>query len=402
MTQSREWTIDVLGPLTLTRNGVPVDLPSNLQAAVLICLAVAGEKGLTPHELRDSIGGPGTGSQSIGSLNALQRHISDLRTKTGLGEALPRLGEHRSNRYALDFSRVCVDAERFITGVRALTEPPSPEEATELLSLWRQNPRVAHPHISRHRWSALFRARDTLLNRLQAAAEVPRLTEFFDLFPDESTLEPLRSRLTARERRRLLVVDDINLEVMIGALSDYDCVPVRDFADWMRLLRTDLDSILSVHGALIDLHLAPEFRDNQGLIIAEWLRDNTDIPVALVTMAPPAAEDLTRELRAQQDEYRLVTIVHKGYQGIDLAKIRKAAEALTSEEDKYVRRRLERWVDSALWKAKDRLLGSPNDENKKKLKELRTRGQELRMRIQKDPAEVWGDLAVFVRDCRGG
>jgi len=183
-----------------------------------------------------------------------------------------------------------------------------------------------------------------------------------------AVLHALRDRLTQRARKRLLVVEDQNLSLVVSALDAYDCLPVTGRAAWYELVNSRREDLLRLDGALIDLHLTDGYRDEQGLDIAEWLADHTTTPAALMTMAPPAG-DLVEGTQVQRARYRLTQIIYKGRDGLDVTGIRSAARALTSDEDRHVRARLHTSVAWARFHAHERLVSPLTDRNRRRLRD---------------------------------
>ncbi|MCX4704559.1 MULTISPECIES: hypothetical protein [Streptomyces] len=348
------WRIQVLGPLTVWRDGVLLDPPPRgLRCAVLVCLAAAGRRGLIPERLLRSVLSADGRRRGIRSVNALEQQVTELRR---LGLPIPERGRSATDPYVLDFGRVRVDAEDFLRDLRDLPPTPDVNRLAALMAQWTGDPLLHHPQVERLLWNRHLKGRDTLLKQVRAAdwQSMPELAEFLDLFPDDRASTLLRTDLARLERKRLLVVEDQNMDQIVDLLDAYDCVPVTDLEDWERQLRDRRDDILSVHGALIDLHLTDTFRDHDGYQIADWLRRNTDIPASVMTMAPPAG-NLRQESTIQQKRHRLLQIVYKGYGTFNAQAIREAAAQLTSDEDAHVRDRLRATLETALFHARRRL-----------------------------------------------
>lgn len=346
--------ISVLGTLAVSVDGRRLDkVGGPTAAAVLTVLALAGRRGCAAYKLLDSVRHPDTNAPQISSQNALQQHLSGLRR---LGIPVAGYGELHSSGYALEWDRVRVDAAEFIEAVDALPETPAPGQLTTLLSMWREDPRSLHTRVAAGCWSRVLQARRTLLDKIERSVPgaVPGLAEFADLFPADPDLAAVRALLQRSERKRLLVVEDQNLDLIVETLrSDYECVPIADLTSWHRYLRGCNDRP-DVHGALIDLHLTPALNDMQGLDIAEWLRDHTEIPTALMTMAPPPG-DLTERVSTHRRRYRLAKIIYKGRDGLDLSGIREAAACLTGHAEHHVRTRLETWLEHVAFSTEERL-----------------------------------------------
>jgi biotin operon repressor len=348
-----QWRIEVLGTLAVSNGGRRWPDVGPVQSAVVVLLALAGRRGRTAEELQTAL--------HIGSRNALEKHLSELRKR---GLPVPHYGALRTAGYALDMTHVSVDALDFVTGVSRLGEEADPALVSELLAMWREDPRRAHPRIDASRWNAVIGARHALVRVIEnmpqpSRALVTGLTEFAELFPDDPRLRML---VQQEIRKRLLVVEDMNMDYIIDALGRrYNCIKIADLEEWWRYL-DQVGNIVDVNGALIDLHLTDQLNDDHGLDIAEWLRDNSDIPVALMTMALPAG-DLETWTRKQRGRFRLVKIIHKGRDGLDTAGIREAAECLTSEAERHQRVRLETWLESHIYQAEESFSGRPLTES---------------------------------------
>jgi hypothetical protein len=141
----------------------------------------------------------------------------------------------------------------------------------------------------------------------------------------------------------------------------YECIRIADRACWRRYLG-QVGNVVDVDGALIDLHLTDQLDDDHGLDIAEWLRDNSDVPAALMTMAVPAG-DLESWTQKQRGKYRLVKIIHKGRDGLDTAGIRDAAECLTGDAERHRRVRLQAWLEWHIYQGEENFSGRPMTES---------------------------------------
>lgn len=128
--------VGILGPLTVTEDGRPVEIAGAKPRALLAMLAVRAGRVVTAGELVDDLWGDDLPSDPS---NALQRLVSRLRKALGPGRV-----ESRSAGYRLDVSPVAVDAVRFerlaSEGRAALDEGRVEVAATRLreaLDLWR-------------------------------------------------------------------------------------------------------------------------------------------------------------------------------------------------------------------------------------------------------------------------
>lgn len=348
------WRIEVLGTLEVSTGGRRwrQDI-GPVQSAVVVLLALAGRRGRTVEELLAAL--------RIPSKNALERHMSDLR---GRGLPVPHAGVLRTDGYALDMTGVSVDALDFIAEVSRLDVPANPASVSELLALWRDDPLRAHPRIDASRWNSVTRARHGLIQAIETMPEPSRalvtgLTEFAEIFPDDRRLQLL---VQQEDRKRLLVVEDMNMDYIVDALDHrYECVKIADRGDWRRYLDR-VGYIVDLDGALIDLHLTDKLNDNYGLDIAEWLRDNSEVPAALMTMALPPG-DLEIWTQKQRGKYRLVKIISKGRDGLDTAGLRDAAECLTGDAERHRRARLRAWLDWHIYQGEENFSGRPMNES---------------------------------------
>ncbi|MFF7213725.1 hypothetical protein ACFZAU_24830 [Streptomyces sp. NPDC008238] len=377
------WRIRVLGPLALTKDGVPVAAPGPLPSAVLTALAVAGHRGLHVGELLGSVT-TRRGEQAMRRRNTLERHISDLRQ---LGVPIPKYGSLVTDGYALP-DDVAVDAWEFAAGVANLPAEPTERGIADLLALWTGDPRAVHDRVAPRRWDRLFRVRDQLLRLVEGngTATSPELADFVALFPSDRACAALRNRLEQQARKRLLVVEDQNLSLVVSALDGYDCLPVAGRDAWYELVNSRREDLLRLDGALIDLHLTDGYRDEQGLDIAEWLADHTTTPAALMTMAPPAG-DLVEGTQVQRARYRLTQIIYKGRDGLDVTGIRNAARVLTSDEDRHVRARLHTSVAWARFHAQERLATPPTDRTRRRLQECEREAEAALREVR--TGELW-------------
>ncbi|WP_162794079.1 hypothetical protein [Streptomyces paludis] len=354
--------------MTVWRDGVLLDPPPRgLRCAVLVCLATAGQRGLGPDRLLQSVLSTDGRRRGIRSANALEQHVTELRR---LGLPIPERGRSATDPYVLDFERVRVDAEDFLRDLRDLAATPDVSRLAALMAHWTGDPLLHHPQVDRLLWNRHIKGRSTLLKHVRAAdwESLPELGEFLDLFPDDRASALLQADLARLDRKRLLVVEDQNMDQIVDILDAYECVRVTDLADWERQLRDRRDDILSVHGALIDLHLTDSFRDHDGYQIADWLRLNTEIPASVMTMAPPAG-NLRQESTIQQKRYRLLQIVYKGYGTFNARALREAATQLTSDEDVHVRARLGSTLETALFHARKRLSYPSPEHNHTRLRQ---------------------------------
>lgn len=263
-----QWRIEVLGTLAVSNGGRRWPDVGPVQSAVVVLLALAGRRGRTAEELQAAL--------HIGSRNALEKHLSELRKR---GLPIPHYGALRTAGYALDMTHVSVDALDFVTRVSRLGEEDDPALVSELLAMWREDPRRAHRRIDTSRWNSVMGSRLALVKVIEnmpptSRALVTGLAEFAELFPDDPRLRMLVQQET---RKRLLVVEDMNMDYIVDALRRrYDCIKIADRGDWWRYLN-QVGNVVDVNGALIDLHLTDQLDDDHGLDIAEWLRGTCQV-----------------------------------------------------------------------------------------------------------------------------
>jgi hypothetical protein len=180
---------------------------------------------------------------------------------------------------------------------------------------------------------------------------------------------------------RLLVVEDQIMEDLEKILdSEFTVVPVETIDEWNKV-RDSLD----VDGALIDLHLRADVADSIGTtVIADYLRKYTEIPAALMSVAPPPTLTHQADLRAK---YRLVEVVRKGTDGrLNEAELIDAARALVDSGEKARRRRLALWVESDLYHvAEDEVF---DRQGTARLKRCQKQAETLLRRLKKVPIEA--------------
>lgn len=188
-----------------------------------------------------------------------------------------------------------------------------------------------------------------------------------------------RQPATRGRKPRLLIVEDQIMEDLSKVLdSDFDIVPVTSLEEWNKV-RDSLD----VDGALIDLHLKADVADSLGTtVIADYLRKYTEIPAALMSVAPPPMFSEQKDLRAK---YRLLEVVHKGADDkLNEAKLVSAARALVDGREKARRARLELWVESDLYHFEEDHAYSPR-QGVARLKACQRQAENLLRRLKKMP-----------------
>jgi DNA-binding SARP family transcriptional activator len=185
--------IQVLGPVRAWRDGVPLDLPSTAQRAVLALLAIAGGQPVTRAELVDALWGAHPPASAV---NVLQTHIKHLRRalepdrrRYAPSAALPMIG----NGYALQVPAGAVDLFRFRRLVEegtARQRDGAPGPAAELfgaaLRLWPGAALTDVPQLGDHpkvvalaaeRRSAVARYGDAMVAAGAAEEALPVLAE---------------------------------------------------------------------------------------------------------------------------------------------------------------------------------------------------------------------------------
>jgi hypothetical protein len=172
------------------------------------------------------------------------------------------------------------------------------------------------------------------------------LERFTSLFPGDPEIDLIRVG-GADGRPRLLVVDDdpdVNMEICERLKPYYECVPITDIKDWRRGFRDNRANLADIQGALVDLHLTQTLADSQGLEIVVFLRDHTELPVALVTANPPDRNAYGSD--KNRKEFRLVDIVDKT-QGDWWRALERAANLLVGKGEEESRHRLETYLEHA-------------------------------------------------------
>lgn len=323
----------MLGRLALRRGGAELPIPTKKPAEVLLALALANEgETVDVSALQKALSAPG---REI-TANAIQVHVGALRNSF----SVPIItGPRGSGTYQLCPRECRVDAREFIVGVDAGRDPG------ELMRMWRQAPDGFPGGL----WARVTAARSRLIQRIAAMppesqAAWPELDRFTELFRDDQELDQIRWH-GDRARKRLLVVEDD--ESMLGEICDrlnsyYRVEPVSSLREWYKF-RDAPDSLDSTDGALIDLHLTTDRDDKRGLEIVKYLRDRTEIPVALVTANPPERSHYGHD--HVRHEFRLVDIVdkhqHDWWEALD-----RAVLLLVGNGDAERRRRLESWLET--------------------------------------------------------
>lgn len=314
--------VDILGEARLRSPEGGVTGLTVTQASVLTRLLLAHGQPIHEQWLRDVL-------PRQGSNGAVEKHVSDIRR---LLEPFGVLVPHKRpglGQYRLPLDGIVVDALAFQEEVAGLIGQIVPEQADQLLAMWRGDPRVLYTRIPSRLWGEVFRARDQLVGAIMLAGGMPKgWTRFADLFPEDPRVQRVTgmrlithapTEIAADER--LLIVEDRIGEYLCSRLAPYDCQLVRSLGEWRGLLR-EKSGGLDFDAAIIDLHLNEENDDFGGLDVLEYLRDNTKIPAALLTahIMPGIVEDM-------KEEYRIALIIHKDPSG-SVADIRNAVSRL--------------------------------------------------------------------------
>ena len=162
--------------------------------------------------------------------------------------------------------------------------------------------------------------------------------------------------------------------------SEFMVIPVESIDEW-----NEVRDSLDIDGALIDLHLRADIADSIGTtVIADYLRKYTEIPAALMSVAPPPTLTHQTDLRAK---YRLVEVVRKGTKArLNEAELIDAARALVDSGEKARRRRLALWVESDLYHVEeDEVFGRRGTV---RLKRCQKQAEMLLRRLKKVPIET--------------
>ncbi len=331
----------LLRAVAAVRRGGQVEFLDSAMAQTLTLLALAGESGISSIHLQDGLTGRGGGSVAK---DTLHQRIATLRNRHRVPIDKTRDG------YALA-SSVTVDALRFVDGVNSLSATPTARELDALLGLWGGDPFPAHSSTTRQlsAWSPVRQAYETLIARVAAMPDQHRsalthLADFVRFFPREPRLDALRP---VREGGlpQLLVIDD----QMAGELCELlksrcHCTPVTSLEAFNGLAHA-----LVADGALIDLHLSGR-DDFQGLIVARALSERTEIPAALITVAPPPGL-LATKIQQWRREFRILDVIYKGAErGVNEDSLASAVDVLVSRADRHERNRMRCWLEHYLYR----------------------------------------------------
>jgi hypothetical protein len=330
-----------LGSLVVRVDGAPIAFNPKPSATLLHLAAVAPGEWLSTGEMRQKCK---VDSPTDRSDSAMVHRIGNLRD----GGVKIDTGPRGSKAYRLNTESCQVDAWDFIAGVEA----GAPLD--DLTRLWRHGP---DEHLRRVLpGTALDAALEKLTVRIAglddtAAAAHQDLSRFVALFPDERRLDRVR-RQGNRRRRHLLVVEDHpqQRKTICNRLEPrYRCTPIGSMEEWDEFKR-DLSRFDGVDGALVDLHLTEGLDDQQGMQIVEFLRDFTEVAVALVTAKAVERSDYLRQ--ETREEFRLVDIVDK-QQDDWWRPLGIAAGLLVGTEYPQRQHRLRTWLRTA-WRERRR------------------------------------------------
>lgn len=368
--------VRLLGDAQIVRpDGESISLSTAL-AETLTIIALSPD-GVTAADLQEAL----RSGRAMGEINkdALQQRITSLKR---MGVIIPKLsGTNR--RYRLDPDQVAVDASAFTEGVGRLGPQPSWSDINELLCLWHGRPAVLwNPPADC--WRPVRAARDKLVTAVEDLDEVDRTRlacwdRFERLFRGElagSSRRPVR-----RSKPRLLVVEDQIIDALTAILdSEFDIVPVTTIPDWNAVC----DSLDGIDGALVDRHLEPDLRDSLGTtMVADFLRRETDIPVALMSVAAPPRYSEQTVLRYK---YRLVDVVHKKSQDrLNREALFEAATALVDQSPGARIARLELWVRSDLFHVESDAYSGPVASSR--MNKCRTESDSLLRRLSSMPLD---------------
>lgn len=322
----------ILGDLIVRRDGADVPGLTTTLAKTLVLLAVQGgplRKGALQGQL-----GNRTSDDSV------YQNIKKLR-KQGL--PIGTSGPRGDTAYYLDLTRCRVDAVDFVRGVDA------GQEIDGLLRRWRGA--VPEGVLNSPPWSAVKDARTRLIKRISELPEADQgalsgLARFADLFRDDQEVDRIRPA-GPRSRPRLLVVEDspdMMAEISGRLDARYRLTCLRSIDEWRDFRTKKRQELDLLQGALIDLSLTRLGNDKKGLEIVTYLRDNTGIPVALVTANRMESSEFLQAER--MTHYRLVDIVNKHsddwYDALETT-----AGLLVGNGVKERQRRMETWLNAA-------------------------------------------------------
>ncbi|MFF0609795.1 hypothetical protein ACFYUD_14130 [Nocardia tengchongensis] len=319
-------------------------------AETLTFIALSGEQGISPDELREALNAPPR--QRLITPGGVQHRVYELKKRTKL--PIPDIRfEEAGGRYVLTpFCGGWVDAWEFITGVQGRGLTADLAEIDRLLALWRGNPikGAKESEVSRW-WQPVLAAHRRLVDVIAGLPQHQRgmlanLHPYADLFPRDVVLRQLVGGPSGKPR--LLVVEDQVMDAIIELLEDeFDIVQARSYEKWREVVRGG--GLRDVDAALVDRHLKlPNFDDNYGTIkVATHLMQYTRIPVTLMSVDVEFSADKQLEIC---NKYRLVNVVRKHENGaLNRQGVLEAVRKMTDRGDRAIAWRLERWLASVVY-----------------------------------------------------
>ncbi len=330
--------VQILGPLRITKEGVPLDgTPTPALTELLLVLALA--VGPVP-------------THQICSLLKVTSETLHRRKARLAAEFVPV--ELNGGCYLLAPSTVSVDARDFVSAMEELPADAPPDALGRLAALWRGDPLALYrDSVPAGLWAPLLSARNELVRRLAALPERRRPAPAMRLaahFPDDPALAPLLPAALLPKRKRLLIVDDTSSDRIVHLLgTGYEFVVLTAWTEWAPFV--EAGGLKGVDGALVDLHLSKsgEGPGHEGVAIINDLCRGTEIPTALVSVFPPPDLD-DRQGSVFLPRYRLVRLLSKGRDDEHLTShLGDLAEQLVGEEPRHQLCRLEAWLNYAAY-----------------------------------------------------
>lgn len=247
--------------------------------------------------------------------------------------------------YRLDPEAVSVDVREFVAGVDRAGPDTPVDELDRLAQMWTGDPVTHHPEVAETTWQPVLRRLHRLAGLLAAVPEERRpdsAAELERLRPQDRALWQLRR---SPRPKKLLIVDDTAADELGERLEGrYRTVRLTTLAQW-RAFR-DTPELYEVDGALVDLHLHPEGRQ-EGLEIIEYLCRRTEIPTALISAHPPA--DIGTPRTRFMPRHRLVRVLPKGLESRTLYEsLDDVVRDLVDDEPRHQLIRLQVWLDHAV------------------------------------------------------
>ena len=189
--------INLLGPVTVAIDGVPISLGGLRAETLLALLAMRPGSPVSADALIDALW---SGAPPEGAATTLRSYASRLRSALGEGAEIQRV----SAGYRLELPPECVDVNRFDSGVREGTElhgrghyRRAMQELRSALGLWRGRPFSGLP--DEPFLAEIVRLEELRLHalelRIDADLEVGRASELVDELEGVLALYPFRERL---------------------------------------------------------------------------------------------------------------------------------------------------------------------------------------------------------------